>query len=135
MGKLGDYAISTIPWYDPSKAMSKRMVAEFVKRFPDIAPETQFAHAAEASLIISDAYKRAKSTDPDAMADAIRKTDLKRDETLSIGPGVKFDAKGQNVDLRNAGVQNRDGLPRVVLPKDAAEIAPVYPMPGWQKRG
>ena len=135
MGKLGDYAISTIPWFDPSKAMSKRMVAEFVKRFPDIAPETQFAYSAEAALIIADAYKRAKSTDPDAMADAIRKTDLKRDETLSIGPGVKFDAKGQNVDLKMAAVQNRDGLPRVVLPKDAAEIAVVYPMPGWQKRG
>ena len=135
LGKLADYAISTVPWYDPNKAMAKKMLAAFSAKFPDIPPDTNLAYAFEASLIMSDAYRRAKSTDADALADAIRKTDLKRDETVTIGPGVKFDAKGQNVDLKMAAVQNRDGQPKVILPKEAAQIAPAYPMPGWQKRG
>jgi branched-chain amino acid transport system substrate-binding protein len=135
LGKMGDYAISTVPWYDPNKAMAKKMLAAFTAKFPDIPPDTNLTYAFEASLVISDAYKRAKSTNADALAEAIRATDLKRDETVSIGPGVKFDAKGQNVDLKNAAVQNRDGQPKVILPKEAAELAPVFPMPGWQKRG
>jgi len=135
LGKLGNYPISTVPWFDPNKALAKKMLAAYTAKFPDNSPDANCAYAFEASLVLADAYKRAKSTDADALADAIRKTDLKYDETVSIGPGVKFDAKGQNVDLKNAAIQNLDGKPRVVLPKNAAEIAPVFPMPGWQKRG
>jgi branched-chain amino acid transport system substrate-binding protein len=135
LGKHAEFAISTVPWFDPNKAMAKKMLAAFKARFPEVPPDTNIAYAFEASLIIADAYKRAKSTDADAMAAAIRATDLKRDETVTIGPGVKFDAKGQNVDLKMAAIQNRGGQPRVILPKEAQEIAPVYPIPGWQKRG
>jgi branched-chain amino acid transport system substrate-binding protein len=135
LGKLGDFAFSTVPWYDPAKPLAKKMIAAFKSRFPDVAPDTNLAYAFEASLIIADTYKRAKSTAPDALADAMRKTNLGYDSSVTIGPGVKFDAKGQNDSLGLALVQNRDGLPRVVLPTNAAELKPIFPAPGWQKRG
>jgi branched-chain amino acid transport system substrate-binding protein len=32
-------------------------------------------------------------------------------------------------------LQNRNQTPTVVLPKDAAEMTPVFPMPSWNQRG
>jgi branched-chain amino acid transport system substrate-binding protein len=32
-------------------------------------------------------------------------------------------------------VQNRGGKPVVTLPAEAAAMKPVFPMPGWTKRG
>jgi branched-chain amino acid transport system substrate-binding protein len=95
--------------------------------------DTNLAYSFEAMQIIGDAYKRARSADADAFAAALRATDIK--DNVTIGPGVKFDAKGQNDTLGLAAVQNRSGTSKVVLPKAAAETAPVFPVPGWNARG
>ena len=54
---------------------------------------------------------------------------------MSVGPGIAFDEKGQNNGLGNAVVQNRDGMPLVVLPEPARVADAVIPMPGWGERG
>ncbi|HLJ22287.1 MAG TPA: branched-chain amino acid ABC transporter, partial [Stellaceae bacterium] len=51
-----------------------------------------------------------------------------------IGGAIKFNEKGQNVDLHSASVQILNNKPTVVLPTDVAEAKPVFPMPGWDKR-
>jgi branched-chain amino acid transport system substrate-binding protein len=133
LGKHGDYPISTVPWFDPQKPMAKRMMAAYAAKFPEHQMDTNLAYSFEAMQIIGDAYKRARSTDADAFAAALRATDIK--DNVTIGPGVKFDAKGQNDTLGLAAVQNRRGTSKVVLPKAAAETAPVFPVPGWNARG
>ena len=55
--------------------------------------------------MVADAYKRAGSTDPKALADAIRTTNIT--DNVSIGPGITFDAKGQNEKVRQGAFQNR----------------------------
>jgi branched-chain amino acid transport system substrate-binding protein len=52
-----------------------------------------------------------------------------------LGGAIGFDAKGQNTNLPSASVQNLKGKPTVVLPVENAEAKPVFPMPGWSKRG
>ena len=74
----------------------------------------------------ADAYKRAGSTNPKALADAIRKTNLT--DNVSTGPGIQFDEKGQNVQLKNSAIQNRDGKLLTVAPKTAANAKPNWPM-------
>ena len=69
----------------------------------------------------------------DGLAEAIRKTDIA--ERMMIGGPIRFDAKGQNTQIASACVQNRNGAPAVVLPKSAAQMAPVFPMPDWRARG
>jgi len=133
LGKNGDYAISTIPWYDPQKPMAKKMMAAYKAKFPDFQMDTNLAYSFEATQIIGDAYKRARSADADAIAAALRATNIT--DNVTIGPGVTFDAKGQNDSLGLAATQNRDGVSRVILPKAAAEVAPVWPVPGWAARG
>jgi branched-chain amino acid transport system substrate-binding protein len=84
-------------------------------------------------LVAADAYKRAGSSDPKALADAIRATDIK--ENVSPGPGISFDAKGQNSKLKNSGIQNRTGKLVAVAPKGATNAKAEFPMAGYDKRG
>lgn len=133
LGKYSEYMISFVPWFDATKPMTKRLIDEFGKMHPNIAVDTNVVYTFEALLVAADAYKRAGSADPAALAEAIRKTDIK--DNVSIGPGIAFDEKGQNAGLGDAGIQNRDGKPRVVLPSAAADTKVVFPIPGWQDRG
>ena len=135
LGKYADYAITNLPWYDPKADLTKRVEAAFRKAFPSDRFEGyafNVAFTLEAILVAADAFKRAGTAESEAMLQALRATNLK--DKMMVGPAITFDAKGQNVNLASACVQNRDARPTVVLPKESAEMDPVFPMPGWQKR-
>ena len=83
-------------------------------------------------MVAADAYKRAGSTDPKALADAIRKTNIT--DNVSTGPGIQFDAKGQNDKLKNSAIQNRGGKLVTVAPKGAANAKAEWPMKPYDKR-
>jgi len=87
----------------------------------------------EALLVAADAYKRARSTDPKALADAIRTTNIT--DNVSIGPGIQFNAKGQNDKLKNAAIQNRGGKLLTIAPKEASNAKPELPMIAYDRRG
>jgi branched-chain amino acid transport system substrate-binding protein len=133
LGKLGDHPISFVPWYDPTKPLAKRMLAEYKKMFPDSTADTNTVFTLEAMLICADAYKRAASNKADALVEALRATNIK--DNAAVGGGISFDAKGQNETVGDAGIQNIGGEPRVILPKSASEAQLIFPMPGWQGRG
>ena len=134
--KYSDYCIANVPWYNPKGALTKRVEAQFNKQFPQ---EKLMFHALnvgftfEALMIAADAFKRAGTANGAQLADALRKTNIA--DHMMIGGPITFDAKGQNTQTASACIQNRNGQPMVVLPKDAAQMAPVYPVPGWGQRG
>jgi branched-chain amino acid transport system substrate-binding protein len=132
LGKLADGPISLVPWYDPNKKLTAALLAEFAKAFPDLNMNTNHVFTFEALLIAADAYKRAGSADPKALADALHTTNIT--DNVSIGPGIKFDAKGQNVWLRCGAVQNRDGKQVTVAPKEAANAKLEWPIKPYQDR-
>jgi branched-chain amino acid transport system substrate-binding protein len=135
LGKYADYCITNVPWYDPKSPMTQRVAAAFKKQFPNDPFEAHAFNVGftyEALLVAASAYKRVGSADPQALLGALRQTAIA--EHMMIGGPIGFDEKGQNNKIASAGVQNRDRRPTVVLPKAAAEQAPVFPMPGWSKR-
>jgi branched-chain amino acid transport system substrate-binding protein len=132
LGKLGDGPLSFVPWYDPNKKLSKALEDALAKKYPEINLNTNHIYTFEALLVAADAYKRAGSTDPKALADAIRATDIK--DNVSTGPGISFDAKGQNAKLKNSGIQNRAGKLVTVAPKGATDAAVEWPMAPYDKR-
>ena len=132
-GKWGDDAISLVPWYDPTRSLTKRLARDFAKVHPTRNLNTNHIFTFEAVLIAADAYKRAGTTNSQALAAALRSTDIK--ENVTISPGIRFNAQGQNDKVKNAGVQNRGGKPLVVLPRSAAEADVIWPMRGWRERG
>jgi branched-chain amino acid transport system substrate-binding protein len=132
LGKYGDYCISNVPWFDPKQPMTKTLETAFNKDYPDQSFDLNIGFSFEGILVCADAYKRAGSTKPQALVDALKATNIAN--RVMVGGTIKFDAKGQNVDLRSAAVQNLKGRPTVVLPAENAEAKPVFPIPGWEQR-
>src|SRR5947199_1377720 len=133
LGKLADGPLTFVPWYDPNKKLAKTLEAALTKAYPEINPNTNHVYTFEALLVAADAFKRAGSSDPQALADAIRTTNIK--DNVSIGPGIQFDAKGQNDKLKNAAIQNRGGKLLTVAPKEASNAKAEFPMTAYDKRG
>jgi branched-chain amino acid transport system substrate-binding protein len=133
LNKLSDGPLSFAPWYDPNKKMSKQLDAALAKAHAGVNLNTNHVYTFEALLIAADAYKRAGSSDPKALADAVRTTNIK--DNVSIGPGIQFDAKGQNDKILGGGIQNRGGKLITVAPKEAANGKPEWPLKPYDKRG
>jgi len=132
LSKLSDGPLSFAPWYDPNKKMSKQLDAALAKAHPGFNLNTNHVYTFEALLIAADAYKRAGSSDPKVLADAVRTTNIK--DNVSIGPGIQFDAKGQNDKILGGGIQNRGGKLITVAPKQAANGKPEWPLKPYDKR-
>jgi branched-chain amino acid transport system substrate-binding protein len=133
LGKLSDGPFSFVPWYDPKKKLAQQLEAALAKAYPEVNLSTNHVFTFEALLVAADAYKRAGSTDPKALAEAVRTTDIKNN--VSIGPGIAFDAKGQNDKVKNAAIQNRGGKLVTVVPANAANAKPDWPMKSYADRG
>jgi branched-chain amino acid transport system substrate-binding protein len=133
LGKLSDGPMSFTPWYDPNKPLSKTLEAALAKAHPGVNLNTNHVYTFEALLTAADAYKRAGSADPKALADAIRKTNITNN--VSPGPGIMFNAKGQNDKLKDSAIQNRAGKLVTLAPKEAANAKPVWPLTPYNKRG
>jgi branched-chain amino acid transport system substrate-binding protein len=131
--KLSDDVVSTVPWHDPKKPLSKALDAALKKRYPDRELNTNHTYSFEGILVAVDAFKRAGSTEPGKLIEALKKTDIK--DNVVTGPGVHFDAKGQNPDVKMSAIQNRGGKNLVILPQSAAVTKPIWPMREWSKRG
>lgn len=131
-GKRSDGPISFVPWYDPHKKMSKQLAAALAKAHPGFNMNTNHVYTFEALLVAADAYKRAGSTDPKALVEAIRTTNIT--DNVSVGPGIQFDAKGQNAKVKDSAIQNRGGKFVTLAPKEAADGKPVMPLVAFDKR-
>jgi branched-chain amino acid transport system substrate-binding protein len=133
LGKYADYCIDNPPWYNPKAKLTKIVEAAFKKHNPQehfVYHGLNVGYTFEAILIAADAFKRAGSSNPKALADAIRQTDIT--ERMCLGGPIRFNAKGQVEGNLSACVQILDGRPKVVLPAYAAEAKPVFPWPEYK---
>src|SRR5262245_6121070 len=133
LGKLSDGPMSFVPWYDPNKKLAQQLEAALAKSYPGINMNTNHVFTFEALLVAADSYKRARSTEAKALADAIRATNIT--DNVSIGLGIQFNEKGQNDKLKNAAIQNRGGKLLTVAPKGASNAKPELPMQPYDRRG
>jgi branched-chain amino acid transport system substrate-binding protein len=133
LGKYADYCITNVPWLDPKQELTERLGKDFHKQYPEESFDLNAGFSFEGMLICAEAYKRAGSTKPEALTEALRQTSLQN--RVMIGGAIHFDAKGQNPDQISAAVQNLAGKPVPVLPAANAEGKLVFPMPGFGQRG
>ena len=133
LGKLSEYCISNVPWYDPKAELTRRIEKAFDKQNPKdklMFYALDVGYTFEAIMIAADAYRRARATDPKALTEAIRQTDIK--QRMMLGGAIRFNAKGQVEGILSACIQNLNQKPAVVLPASAAEAKPVFPVPGYK---
>jgi len=134
LGKLSEGCISNVPWFDPKAAVAKSVDAAFRKQNPK--DQLRFhalnvGYTFEAILIAADAYKRVKSSDAQALTEAIRATEI--NNRMMIGAPIKFNAKGQVEGNLSACIQNQGQKPVVVLPAPSAEAKPKFPWADYKK--
>jgi branched-chain amino acid transport system substrate-binding protein len=132
LGKYAEYTITNIPWLDPKQALAHDFEAAYKKAYPNDLAILDDGFAFEGVLVCVDAYKRAGSTKPQALVEALKTTNIA--SRVMLGGAIAFNEKGQNVHLPSAVVQNLNGKPTVVLPEANASARPVFPMPGWSQR-
>jgi branched-chain amino acid transport system substrate-binding protein len=135
LGPLSDFVMFGLPWVNPKA----RMAAAFEESFKKTSPNNRFAvdsfnagFTFEGFLIAADAFKRAGTTAGPQLMEAVRQTNIA--EHVMIGGPIQFDAKGQNVNIGSAMLQNQGRVAKVMLPKEVAVGELVLPMPGWQGR-
>src|SRR5471030_502008 len=129
MGKYGEFHISNVPWLDPKSAITQSLETRHGAKFPNDQLDLNGGFTFEALLIAAHAWLSAKSTKADALMEALRKTSI--DQHVIIGGPIQFDAKGQNVNIKAAAVQNLKRKPTVVMPAASAAAPLVFPEPGW----
>ncbi len=133
LGKLSEYCVSNVPWYNPKAPLTAVVEKAFLKQNPKdrlVFHGLNVGFTFEAILITADAYRRAKSTDPKVLADAIRQTNIA--SKMMLGAPIRFNAKGQVEGIGSACIQNLNLSPTVVLPADAATAKPVFPAPDYK---
>ena len=72
--------------------------------------------------------ERARTTDSDALVDAIKKTNFTDPFMVSSGP-IRFSETGENVNATTAMIQILKNKPLVVWPKEGAQAQVVFPRP------
>jgi branched-chain amino acid transport system substrate-binding protein len=92
------------------------------------------ARAVTGIVTVVDAINRAGSTDPEAIRQALTKTDIKPADLLMPWTGVKFDETGQNVGVRAIIVQLQGGKYWTVWPFEGAARDVIFPIPKWSER-
>ncbi|MCW5750627.1 MAG: ABC transporter substrate-binding protein [Alphaproteobacteria bacterium] len=136
LGKFSEYCVTNVPWYNPKSEIAQKVAGAFRKQFPNdrlIGHIFNVGFSFESMMIVADAYQRAKSTNGQALAEALRATKI--DKRVMIGGAIQFNEKGQATTIASAALQNRNLEPKVVLPAEAQELKPVFPVPGWNNRG
>src|SRR2546426_1631021 len=134
LGKLSEHSISNVPWYNPKAKLTQVVEKAFLKQNPKdklVFHGLNVGFTFEAILVAADAFRRAKSTDPKTLADALRQTNIT--EKMTLGGPIKFNEKGQVEGIGSACVQNLNLTPTVVLPANAATAKPVFPAPYYKK--
>jgi len=88
MKAISDYVMDNVPWYNPLGKMYKEVNAAFAKKFPGKYIDTNSGYAYLGVFVIADALERAKSTKPEDIVAALKKTYLKQD--LMVGLAVNL---------------------------------------------
>lgn len=134
LGKYGDDFITCVPWYDPTKEITRRMIDRFAKKFPNERVETNVVYGWEGIQVVADAFRRAKSTDPAELQKALRETKIAAADHPVYGGTIEFDAKGQNNNIGGVMLQIQKGQPLVVGPAEIAQAKIQFPMRKWNTR-
>lgn len=126
-GKYAEYTFSVSQWLPSAKWEGSKQFDDAYFKLAGTHPAYHGMEAYAALLVAADAINNAKSDQPQAIADALRKEHI----NTPFGP-ISFDAKGQNAHPVLI-TQVQSGQYKVVWPPDAAEAKPL-PTPAWSDR-
>ncbi len=86
------------------------------------------------ALVLMDAINRAGSTDPEAIRQALRETNIPADQIPMPWQNIQFGPDGQNNGVSAVLTQIQDGQFYSIYPFETAARELIYPFPRWDER-
>lgn len=123
-----EYVLTSVPWPNFKNPRTQAVAQEYVRRSGGKTFDTNSGYSYDAMLVIADVFERARTTEADAVVDAIKKTNFKDNLMVSSGP-VVFNEIGDNPNASPAMIQILGQKPVVVWPREAAAQKFVFPRP------
>jgi branched-chain amino acid transport system substrate-binding protein len=123
-----EHVLSSVPWANFKNPKTAAVAEEYRKRSAGKTFDTNSGYSYDAVLIIADVLERAKSTDSEAIVDALKKTNLTMG-LMQYGGPIVFNELGDNPNAIPTMIQILGGKPVAVWPKDAALQKFVFPRP------
>jgi branched-chain amino acid transport system substrate-binding protein len=124
-----EYALTSVPWANFKNPKTRAVAEEYMKRSGGKTFDTNSGYSYDAVFVIADALERTSSIDdPDAIVDAIRKTNY-TGGLMQYGGPIMFNEVGDNPNAISTMIQILGQKPVAVWPKDAALQKFVFPRP------
>jgi branched-chain amino acid transport system substrate-binding protein len=123
-----DYVLTAVPWPNFKNPKTNQVAEEFKKRSNGKTFDTNSGYSYDGMFVLADALERAKSTDPDAVVDALKKTHYTAG-LMQYGGPIVFNELGDNPNAITTMIQILGQKPVAVWPKDAALAKFVFPRP------
>jgi branched-chain amino acid transport system substrate-binding protein len=124
-----EYALTSVPWANFKNPKTRAVAEEYMKRSSGKTFDTNSGYSYDAVFVIADALERTGSIDdPDAIVDAIRKTNY-TGGLMQYGGPIMFNEVGDNPNAISTMIQILSQKPVAVWPKDAALQKFVFPRP------
>ena len=123
-----EYVMSAVPWANFKNPRTQKVAEDYLKRSNGKTFDTNSGYSYDGIFVIADALERAKSTDPDTVVDAIKKTNYTAGLMQYAGP-VIFNEQGDNPNAVTTMIQILGQKPVAVWPKEAALQKLVFPRP------
>jgi branched-chain amino acid transport system substrate-binding protein len=123
-----EYVMSSLPWANFKNPRTQKVAEDYVKRSGGKTFDTNSGYSYDGMMLIADILERAKSTDPDTIVEAIKKTNYTNGLMQYAGP-VVFNEIGDNPNAVTTMVQILGQKPVAVWPKEVALQKFVFPRP------
>lgn len=126
LGQMTEYVMDGNYRADPKSPLTKKAFENYRTAYgSDMGPSTVFSY--QPVYVLADALERAKSTDREAIREALSKTNMTK-HILPQG-AIEFGADGQNKNAQAAMMQIQGGKILVVWPEKYAEAKYIFPHP------
>jgi branched-chain amino acid transport system substrate-binding protein len=123
-----EHVMASVPWPNFKNARTRALAEEYLKRSNGKTFDTNSGYSYDAMFVAADAIERAKSADPDAIVEALKKTNYAAGLMQYSGP-ITFNEIGDNPNAVPTMIQVLGQKPVAVWPKDAALQKFVFPRP------
>ncbi len=124
-----EHVLDSVPWANFKNPRTNAVAEEYRKRSSGKTFDTNSGYSYDAVFVIADVLERAASVDdPDAIVDAIRKTNYSAG-LMQYGGPVHFNEVGDNPNAITTMIQILHQKPVAVWPRDAALAKVVFPRP------
>jgi branched-chain amino acid transport system substrate-binding protein len=123
-----EHVLTSVPWPSFKNPKTNGVAEEYKRRSGGKTFDTNSGYSYDAMFVIADVLERAKSADPDAIVEALRKTSYTGGLMYYGGP-VVFNELGDNPNAIPTMIQILGQKPVAVWPRDAALQKLVFPRP------